>query len=385
MMKLPFTYAVFYHTIMEPNTTTTQKTINWILFTGEPTPSEHHPAYFKPTVGCGYTSGAKLISKDIIDAICSISVEELARRVSLIKLQDVPAAYHKLLDLIKILDISTELRNELLFTATGMDMESFIGKMFQLSLKGTNKKLRLNDSLKELLHNPDITTIITAPNSDEPIPDSPQSLGQRSLNMEQDLKEMLQYDESRPNPFKLLSSPHTFYQELVLPRDYNLLLQVIAPLIIKPGLIDLDLADIHTAIGFDFEQHTCRPGKLMLIDAMCPLRDYTNLINALPYVSGAQSCILSLTAGQDIELSEVSEITNIVSCNISPDATLIFGADIDETYTENCTIQLICLTEGIPKEDNAAVQDKKQADSSVKKKSTKKKKTSIDVPSFMNR
>lgn len=412
MIRLPLTYAVFFHAIIRPNTTNTQITINNILFTGESTPPSHHPTYFSSNIGCGYTSGAKNISKNIIDIICDLSIEELSHRVSLIKLQDIPATFNKLVDLIKILEISEELKSELLSEATNTDMTAFIAKVFQLSLKGTNERLRLDDYFKKLLHNPDMNQIIAALEPETAIKESattltatipieetissvnasipaedkllPYSADASYLEELEHLKTSWGYDENKPNPFKLLKSPHMYCQEIILPRDFDLFMQAVAPLIFKPSFINLDLADLHTAIGFDPDQKSCHPGKILLLDAICPVNDYYYLEALLPYIEGAQSCIASYTFGPNAGLLESSEISEIISAYLAPDAMNIFGVDFDESLDELCSVQIICLLEETTSNDSTSTQTGAPANGTTHQKSAETK-TTIEIPSFMNK
>lgn len=373
MTRLPLTYAVFYHSIICPNTTNTQIIVNNILFTGEPAPSEHHPAYFSSNIGCGYTSGAKKISQNIIDIICSQSIEELARRFSLINLQDLPATFNKLLALIPLLDLSEELKNSLLSDSATMDMTAFIAKVFQLSIKGDNEKLRLKTPHKKGLHSTDIDQIILAfnlqnspliqPSAAEPEFENRQNeLSSETTSDEDDifnilepdsqyteyfaqLKDELGYDENKPNPFKMLTSPHIFYQELELPRDYDLLLQILAPLVLTPAFINLDLADLRCSIGFNPDTKTCRPGKLMLIDAICAPQDYRLLETVLPYIENAEACIISLFIGMNTGLSEAEELTSLVSSYLAPEANILWGMNYNQDESDMFSIQILCLKE----------------------------------------
>lgn len=367
MVRLPLTYAVFYHAIICPNTTNTQIIVNNILFTGEAAPSVHHPAYFSSNIGCGYTSGAKKISQNIIDIISNQNLNELSRRISLINLQDLPATYNKLVALIPLLDLSEELKNSLQADSRTMDMTTFIAKVFQLSIKGDNERLRLKGPHKKGLHSPNINQIVEAfnlqnspvePNEETPYQDDtlvsdsevddifniiePTS---EDLDEFAQLKEEWGYDENKPNPFEMLKSPHVFFQELELPRDYDLLLQVVAPIVLTPAFINLDYADLSYAIGFDPYNKTCRPGKLMLINAICTPPDYKHLETILVNIENAQNCIISFSLGTDNGLLETEEVTSLVSSYLHPDANILYGMNFNIEETDLFAVQILCLEE----------------------------------------
>lgn len=420
MNHLPLTYAVFFHAIILPNTTSTQVIINNILFTGEPDPSEHQAGYFSTTIGSGYTSGAKNISKNLIDLICDLSIEELTRRISLIKLQDIPATFNKLVSFIKVLDLSDELKNNLLSDSANTDMLSFIAQVFQLSIKGVNEKLRLNNSIKQILHNPDIDQIISslvaksiiAPSSTSTPSDITDTEPQEDIVSEPSFKDTVAdisdafqviastedyqkwlkklqkewgYDEHKPSPFKTFRSPHMFCQELILPRDFNLFVQVIGPLLFKTSFINLDFEDIHTAIGFDPYTKKCVPGKLMLLDALCPLDDYTYLELLLQYVASANNCIMSFAFPENIGFNESIDLSTLVSSYLDPDAIILYGIDFDQSLSEHCSIQLLCLLDESVFEANRNKKQETQKASSSSYKAEASTKKTLEIPSFFSR
>jgi cell division protein FtsZ len=58
-------------------------------------------------------------------------------------------------------------------------------------------------------------------------------------------------------------------------------------------------------------------------------------------VDGARSILLSITGGSDLSLMEVSEAAKIVQEAAHPDANIIFGANLDDTITDEVWITVI--------------------------------------------
>jgi cell division protein FtsZ len=117
--------------------------------------------------------------------------------------------------------------------------------------------------------------------------------------------------------------------------------QGISDLVMLPGLINLDFADVRTTmldsgdailgIGMGVGEHRAQLAAEKAVAS--PLLD-TN-------VEGAQSLLLSITGGTDLSLVEASEAANIVQEAAHPDANIIFGASIDEDMHEEVWVTVI--------------------------------------------
>jgi cell division protein FtsZ len=117
--------------------------------------------------------------------------------------------------------------------------------------------------------------------------------------------------------------------------------QGISDLVMLPGLINLDFADVRTTmldsgdailgIGMGIGEHRAQLAAEKAVSS--PLLD-TN-------VEGAHSLLLSITGGTDLSLVEASEAANIVQEAASPDANIIFGASIDEDMHEEVWVTVI--------------------------------------------
>ena len=407
MKTLPFTYAVFYNTIIAPNTLVSQKNVNWILFIGEPTVSDTHPEYFSTTIGNGYASGNKTIRKTLVSSVNNLSDEELLRRIQLIALQDVPAVFEKLLLLIEILDISPGLKDSLLAESTQMDMELFLGKVFQMSIKGNNLKLKMTDSLREslcgdfmhVIEDPLPQTEVPAQKSTDTSADIPVSdevtdtsaqtadtsqgpeitwdtLDYSSPAFYEDLKKLLHYTPSAFNIFEELTAPHIYYQELLLPRDFKLFLQFAEPIIFDTGIINVDMADIYSACNIDLEHKICTDGTPQIMNIVCPANDFSLLESAIQHIGTTEAVLTAITFDEDGTLDKMETINSIVQDHVGPDSYVIMGINSFSAEEGFCRIQLLWNTPDATEEAN-------EADHAKIEDNTSSKKTEIEIPSFM--
>ena len=106
----------------------------------------------------------------------------------------------------------------------------------------------------------------------------------------------------------------------------------IIDLIVKEGLINLDLADVKTVLSgmgaammgmgdASGEQRALVAAEEAIVN---PLLDDVTL-------KGAKSVLLSITGGRDLTLWEVEEAANRVRQEVDPDANIIVGATLDES------------------------------------------------------
>ncbi len=117
--------------------------------------------------------------------------------------------------------------------------------------------------------------------------------------------------------------------------------QGISDLVMLPGLINLDFADVRTTmiesgdailgIGMGVGEHRAMLAAEKAVSS--PLLDTS--------VEGAHSLLLSITGGPDLSLIEASEAANIVQQAAHPDADIIFGASIDEDLHEQVWVTVI--------------------------------------------
>jgi cell division protein FtsZ len=117
--------------------------------------------------------------------------------------------------------------------------------------------------------------------------------------------------------------------------------QGISDLVMLPGLINLDFADVRTTmieagdailgIGMGYGEHRATIAAEKAVSS--PLLETS--------VEGARSLLLSITGGPDLGLLEASEAADIVKAAAHPEAEIIFGASVDEDMSEEVWITVI--------------------------------------------
>jgi cell division protein FtsZ len=119
-------------------------------------------------------------------------------------------------------------------------------------------------------------------------------------------------------------------------------IQGISDLILVPGMINLDFADVKTIMsrmglaimgtGVASGEGRARAAAIAAISS--PLLEDGS-------VEGARGVIINVTGGPDLTLSEVSEASDIVASAAHEDANIIFGAVVDPKMEGRCKITVI--------------------------------------------
>jgi cell division protein FtsZ len=117
--------------------------------------------------------------------------------------------------------------------------------------------------------------------------------------------------------------------------------QGISDLVMLPGLINLDFADVRTTmldagdailgIGMGVGEHRATLAAEKAVAS--PLLETS--------VEGARSMLLSITGGPDLSLIEASEAAEVVRQAAHPEAEIIFGASVDDDMSEEVWITVI--------------------------------------------
>jgi cell division protein FtsZ len=119
-------------------------------------------------------------------------------------------------------------------------------------------------------------------------------------------------------------------------------IQGISDLILVPGLINLDFADVKTimsGMGFAMMGTGVADGQDRAVEAARKAISSPLLEGAS--VNGARGVIINVTGGPDLSLIEVSEASSIVQEAADEDANIIFGAVVDPTLTGQVKITVI--------------------------------------------
>jgi cell division protein FtsZ len=118
--------------------------------------------------------------------------------------------------------------------------------------------------------------------------------------------------------------------------------QGISDLILVPGLINLDFADVRTVMsgmGMALMGAGVGKGEHRALDAAqkavaSPLLDDTS-------IEGARGILINFTGGSDLSIHEVEEAARIVQEAAHEEANIIFGAVIDERIQDEVRITVI--------------------------------------------
>jgi len=117
--------------------------------------------------------------------------------------------------------------------------------------------------------------------------------------------------------------------------------QGIADLIVLPGLINVDFADVRTimqnagsalmGIGIGTGKNKTEEAASAAISS--PLLDES--------IDGATGVLFNITGGSDITLREVDIAANIISPKVRKDANIIYGQSVDPEYQDKIKITVI--------------------------------------------
>jgi len=125
-------------------------------------------------------------------------------------------------------------------------------------------------------------------------------------------------------------------------------IQGISDLILVPGLINLDFADVKTimsGMGFAMMGTGIGDGEGRAIEAA--RRAISSPLLEGACVNGARGVIINVTGGPDLSLMEVSEASSIVQEAADEEANIIFGAVVDPTLNGRVKITVIATGFGL--------------------------------------
>jgi len=145
------------------------------------------------------------------------------------------------------------------------------------------------------------------------------------------------------NIFKVASETTTFEDSFHLSNDVlKHGVQSITDLMVKPGIINLDFADVETVMS--------SMGKAMMGtgEAEGEDRALTATDKALnnPLIDdyslkGAKGLLVNITGGKDITLFEVDQAVNKIRAEVDPEAELIFGAIKDDSLNGKMRVSIV--------------------------------------------
>lgn len=118
--------------------------------------------------------------------------------------------------------------------------------------------------------------------------------------------------------------------------------QGISDLITKPGLINLDFADVKAimkGMGMAFMGTGMASGENRAVDAAQKAISSPLLIDSS--IEGAHGVLINITGGKDLTLHEVSKASQLIHRMAHHEANIIFGTVIDESLKEMTKVTVI--------------------------------------------
>ena len=145
------------------------------------------------------------------------------------------------------------------------------------------------------------------------------------------------------NLFKVASETTTFEDSFHLSNDVlKFGVQSITDLMVKPGIINLDFADVETVMSSmgkammgtgesEGENRAITATDMALNNPL--IDDYS--------LKGAKGLLVNITGGKDITLFEVDQAVNKIRAEVDPEAELIFGAIKDESLSGKMRVSIV--------------------------------------------
>ena len=121
--------------------------------------------------------------------------------------------------------------------------------------------------------------------------------------------------------------------------------QSITDLMVRPGLINLDFADVETVMAAmgkammgtgeaEGEGRALKAAEMAISNPL--IDDYT--------LKGAKGLLVNITGGKDLKLFEVDEAVNKVRAEVDPEAELIIGAITDTELDGKMRVSIVATS-----------------------------------------
>ena len=160
------------------------------------------------------------------------------------------------------------------------------------------------------------------------------------------------------NLFKIANEQTTFEESFNL--SNNVLMhgvQSITDLMVRPGLINLDFADVETVMASmgkammgtgeaEGEGRSMKAAEMAISNPL--IDDYT--------LKGAKGLLVNITGGKDLKLFEVDEAVNKVRAEVDPEAELIIGAITDSDLDGKMRVSIVATSlDGLQPESKSVI------------------------------
>ncbi|MBI2327201.1 cell division protein FtsZ [Candidatus Curtissbacteria bacterium] len=161
--------------------------------------------------------------------------------------------------------------------------------------------------------------------------------------------------------------------------------QGISDIIVMPGLINVDFADVKTIMtsagttlmGVGTASGENRASTAARSSIASPLLDSS--------IDGARGILFNITGGSDMTMSEVDEAAKVITSQADPDAQIIFGATIDEKLIDQVKVTVIAtgfdetrrkFVQVTPQQDGETAQPSEETPTSIDE-------DEFDIPTFL--
>jgi len=138
--------------------------------------------------------------------------------------------------------------------------------------------------------------------------------------------------------------------------------QGVSDLITKPGLINLDFADVKSimkGMGMAFMGTGLSAGENRAAEAATKAISSPLLIDTS--IEGARGVLINITGGKDLTLHEVEKASRMIFKMAHPEANIIFGAVIDPTVKDTVKVTVIATGFDRGREKRVTIQPQAQA------------------------
>ncbi len=145
------------------------------------------------------------------------------------------------------------------------------------------------------------------------------------------------------NLFRIAGDKTTFAEAFKIADDVLCQgVRSITDLVMNPGLINLDFADVRTVLS-DMGRSMMGTGESSGENraAEAAERAISNPLLDNTTVKGARSILINVSGGSDLTLSEVDTATERIVAELHPDANIIFGATMNEELQGKIRVSLV--------------------------------------------
>lgn len=159
--------------------------------------------------------------------------------------------------------------------------------------------------------------------------------------------------------------------------------QGIADLITVHGMINVDFADVKAVmenagsalmgIGYGTGENRASEAAKAAIES--PLLELS--------IDGAKGVLFNVTGGNDLSMFEVDEAARVITEAADPEANIIFGAVINDSYTGEIKITVVATGFDYKQNENPLIRKRSAFDSSRDSLPIKQTDNELDIPAFI--